>query len=160
MVGSDVDARSAEITVGFAAGLAVAVGERDSDGVVLVAVAGALDLATAGQLWETLDRVFRGPTSRVAVDAAAVGTVDRAGLLVLENAAERAEDWGVPFAVGGLQRRFPALVQRSASCLVHRDVDHAIRAVRERFLPGEPTRVDLLQENADLRSALDRSTSS
>lgn len=144
MVGDDADTD-----------LVITVGGCDRDGVVVVAVAGTLNQVSRERFWSAMGQVLDGPGSRVVVDAVAVVNLDRAGASVLGNVAERAQDSDMPFAVGALSSRFAALISYAGlEAFSHGSVDRARQAVLERFAPGEPTRMDLLRENRDLRAAI------
>jgi len=106
LAGQRVAAPHPELAVGrVARELVIAVRQRSQDSVVTISVGGPLDRDTCDQLWMTLEEVFRGPACRVVVDAAAITTLDRAGIDVLQNVAERAAEWDVPLALYGQRQQ-------------------------------------------------------
>jgi anti-anti-sigma factor len=74
------------------------IGGQDDSGRLVVSAHGDLDLASSGELEETLTRLIDAG-DEVVVDVAAVPFVDSTGIAVLVRAAKRARDDGSSFRV-------------------------------------------------------------
>ena len=72
---------------------------RHSHGLVLVDVAGEIDMHTAQDLGEVLAAALRLGSCRIVVDLTAVGFIDSVGLSVLVQNAKRALAGGSSFEI-------------------------------------------------------------
>ncbi|RJQ72742.1 anti-sigma factor antagonist [Pseudonocardiaceae bacterium YIM PH 21723] len=81
------------------------VGTNDAgDGVVVVSVAGEVDLETAPDLEQSITDALNVPAARsVEVNLAAVSFLNSRGLSVLVSGSQRAEKAGIAFTVRGAQ---------------------------------------------------------
>ncbi len=74
--------------------LTIAIEERD--GIVVLSVAGEIDLVTSTQLKRSLDDILQRspPAARITADLAGVGFMDTTGVAVLLAARKRADEAG------------------------------------------------------------------
>ena len=77
----------------------IAVDTRQDDDVVVIAVAGEVDIATVPKLQQAISEVLAAPPARVEVDLAGVSFLDSTGIGALVAGRNRAAEIGVRFVV-------------------------------------------------------------
>ena len=104
---------------------------QDLDGVVVVAVAGELDLATMPRFRDRLVRVIsEHPGATMIIDIDGITTIDDAGLGVLVGALRRARVHGGDIALVCTNeelRELFALTRLDRAFAIHRDIAAARR---------------------------------
>ncbi len=126
--------------------------ERTERGVSIIELRDPDQSGFGERLEWLLDNAFRAARPRIVVDASMVDAA--CDLTVLTDAAERAVDWAVPFAVGGLTDQHPFCSAPATRQLCHQSLEQATTAVLNEHLAGERTRLELQDDVARLTNLL------
>lgn len=103
------------------------------DGILLVAVSGALDAATHRPIVSELDTVFDARPTGIVLDLREVAFMGSVGIAMLVNSHHRAMRLRIPFAVVADSRtvlRPLQISQVDAALPLHPSVDEALAALR------------------------------
>jgi anti-anti-sigma factor len=101
--------------------------------VLVVTVAGELDLGTAPQLEELLEPVLASSDSPVAIDLSGCKFIDSTGIALIVRAWQALDDDGPGFALCGLDdqvRRLLRITGLESSIPIHPGVDEALAKLR------------------------------
>ncbi len=101
--------------------------ERGSAGCARVSLRGELDLFTAPVLRSTLDELIASGRTTISLDLTELAFIDSVGLRSITTAADRAEDLGGGFLLGGcssIVQRFLALTASSQLRAARDEHDH------------------------------------
>ncbi|MDQ3735170.1 MAG: ANTAR domain-containing protein [Actinomycetota bacterium] len=132
---------------------------HDVGGVLVVGLYGPVGPPAGRGLQSALHAVFTSNPSRILIDASCVTECDRRGLGAFVDAAERARDSGIPFAVSGLARRHVQLLQilwrpDVSAALSYLSLDRALAALSSQPSRHDRTREELLDDVDELQQAL------
>ena len=143
----------------IACGAGLTLAMRDIGGVLVVGLYGPMGPASDLGLQAAIHAVFTSKPPRIVIDASCVTECDRRGLGAFVDAAERARDSGIPFALSGLARRHIHLLQilwrpNITSALSHANLDRALSAVTGQLSRTDRTREELLDDVDELHQTL------
>lgn len=138
-------------------GLTVAM--HDIDGVLAIAPHGRVGPESRLGLYSVMNSAFTSRPTRIVIDGSHISACDLRGLATFIDAAERAADTGIPFAIGGLAAAQLQLMCRSwqpqiTKDLAHPTLDAAVSAVNEHPAASDPSRRELVEDVHHLSDSL------
>lgn len=119
---------------------------QTADGVLILALVGAVGATSRLGLYSAINDAFASAPIRMVIDGSGITGCDQIGLATFVDAAERANDSGIPLSMGGLDTRHQRLLFQLWGVSITEDLSHPTRERALSAVAGQPTRSDPSRE--------------